>query len=73
MTEVSLSLLGAEECARLLSMVSSALFFYSFYGQFRNVAGVEIMAAKGGNFLPFLVKVHLCPSTVTVLYRGMTP
>ena len=56
MTEVSLSLLGAEECAKLPSMVPSALFLYSFCGPFRNVAGVKIMAVKGGNPVPFLVK-----------------
>lgn len=56
MTEVSLNLLGAEECARLLLMVPSALFFYSFSGQFRNAAEAKIIAVKGGNPPPFLVK-----------------
>lgn len=31
----------------------SALFFCDFYVQFRNVSGVEITAAKEGNFCLF--------------------
>lgn len=63
MTKVLLSLLGAEECARLLSVVPSALFFSSFPSQFSNVAGVKITAVTGGNPPLFLAKESVSAPT----------